>query len=189
LRAEIAAGSELGREVKALIDIGKFASDDLVNRIILSRIANEDCKEGFILDGYPRTVEQAEFLDKALRERMFPLPTVVFFDVPQDTLVGRIVTRQICPKCGRTYNELAVKPKVDGVCDGDGAALITRADDKEEIVRERLAIYEEVTRPVLSHYPPGRYIEISGDYTPAYVFEELTAVLGTMRLLCAWPQV
>ena len=188
LRAEIAAGSALGIKAKAVIDSGDLVTDDLVNEILVSRIRQPDCEPGMILDGYPRTVEQAHFLDTALKRCGFAEPVVVYFYVATDALVARMASRLICRKCGRTYNDLAVQPKVAGVCDGDGGELIRRADDREDVIRARLATYEDVTRPVLSHYPPGRYVEILGDETPGYVFEDLVAILGTMRTMSVWPR-
>jgi adenylate kinase len=178
LRAEIKAGSELGKAAQATIAGGGLVSDDIVNQILEARIAQPDCTRGFILDGYPRTVEQAEFLDAALGAKSIPRPVVLLFDVPADALIGRMTSRRWCPKCGRTYNILSVRPKSPGKCDDDGEALILRKDDREEVVRERLRTYDELTRPILAHY--SDYVNIHGDRSPAYIFEEITGILEPM---------
>lgn len=177
LRAEIAAGTPLGLQTKSIIAAGNLVSDDLVNQILRARISRPDCQNGFMLDGYPRTVDQAEYLDTVLAELGMPSPVVLHLDVPADVLVGRMVSRRNCPKCGRQYNTLSMKPKVDGICDDDGTPLATRADDREDIIRDRLKTYAEVTRPVLSHYPGDRYFQIPGERSTQYVFEEITDIL------------
>jgi len=177
LRGEIAAGTPLGLQTKSVIAAGNLVSDELVNQILRARISRPDCQNGFMLDGYPRTVEQAEYLDTVLAELGMPTPVVLHLDVPADVLVGRMVSRRNCPKCGRMYNVLTMKPKVDGICDDDGTALATRADDREDIIRDRLKTYADVTRPVLSHYPGDRYFQIPGERSTQYVFEEITEIL------------
>ncbi len=175
LRAEITAGSEFGKAAQATIATGGLVGDDLVNQILKSRIGQPDCARGFILDGYPRTVEQAEFLDAALRESSIARPVVLHFDVPKDALIGRMTSRRWCPKCARTYNILSVRPKRPGKCDADGEGLVVRKDDREDVFRERLRAYNELTRPILAHYHD--YHLIQGDLSPAYIFEEITAIL------------
>ncbi|HEY3837167.1 MAG TPA: nucleoside monophosphate kinase, partial [Bryobacteraceae bacterium] len=157
---------------------GGLVGDALVNQILKARITQTDCSRGFILDGYPRTVEQAEFLDTTLDALTIPRPVVLHFDVPMDALIGRMTSRRWCPKCGRTYNILSVRPKKPGKCDVDGEALVIRKDDREEVVRERLRTYNELTRPILAHY--ADYIHILGDRSPAYIFEEITGILEPM---------
>jgi adenylate kinase len=180
LRAEIAAKSALGLEAQSIIVAGGLVPDALVNRMLASRIERPDCVCGFTLDGYPRTVEQAEFLDQLLADRNLPPPMVIHLDVPADVLVGRMVSRRQCSKCGRMYNVLSIRPRKDGVCDDDGAPLVVRKDDREDVIRERLRTYEEVTRPVLNHYPSNRYFQISGDRSSAYIFEEITDILESV---------
>ncbi len=160
---------------QATIAAGGLVTDDLVNQILRARIGKSDCRRGFILDGYPRTVEQAEFLDLTLRARSIGLPLVLHFDVPTDALIGRMTSRRFCPKCGRTYNILSVRPKSPGKCDDDGEGLIIRKDDREDVFRERLRTYDELTRPILAHY--SDYHHIHGDRSPAYIFEEITGIL------------
>jgi adenylate kinase len=177
LRGEIAAGSELGRNVQAIMAAGGLVPDDMINAALASRIEKPDCTQGFMLDGYPRTVEQAEFLDGLLKGRGFDPPVVIHLDVPADVLVGRIISRRQCSKCGRMFNVLTDRPKVDGRCDDDGAPLVTRKDDQEDVIRERLRTYNEMTRPVIAHYPSERYFQIMGDRSQAYIFEEITGIL------------
>lgn len=181
LRGEIAAGSALGQSVQAIMAAGGLVSDDMINAALAARIEKPDCARGFMLDGYPRTVEQAEFLDKILAERGMAQPVVIHLDVPADVLVGRIVSRRQCSKCGRMFNVLTDRPKVDGVCDDDGAGLVTRRDDKEDVIRERLRTYNEMTKPVIAHYPSDRYFQIMGDRSQSYIFEEITGILESLN--------
>lgn len=179
-RAEMAAKTLLGQEAQAIVAAGGLVPDSLVNRMLCSRISQPDCARGFMLDGYPRTVEQAEYLDYLVAARNLPAPIVIHLDVPADVLVGRMVSRRQCSQCGRMFNVLSARPKVDGICDDDGAALITRRDDREDVIRERLRTYREVTRPVLNHYPGERYFQISGDRSANYIFEEVTRILESI---------
>jgi adenylate kinase len=180
LRAEIAAGTSLGREVQSIMAAGGLVSDDLINAALCSRIQQPDCGRGFMLDGYPRTVEQAEYLDNLLASRNLPPPIVIHLDVPADVLVGRMVSRRQCSQCGQMFNILSKRPKVVGRCDYDGAPLIMRQDDREHVIRERLRTYEELTRPVVAHYPSDRYFQISGDRSTPYIFEEITGILESV---------
>lgn len=175
LRGEIKAGTDLGKSAQAAISAGSLVSDELVNRILKTRITQSDCAGGFVLDGYPRTVEQAEFLDGSLTEMGIDKPVVLHFDVPADALIGRMTSRRWCPKCGKTYNILSVRPKKPGKCDDDGETLVIRKDDREEVIRERLRAYNELTRPILAHYHD--YYHIRGDRSPTYIFEEITGIL------------
>jgi adenylate kinase len=180
LRAEIAAGTPLGADAQSIIAAGALVPDALVNRILEARIERPDCAEGFMLDGYPRTVEQAGHLDILLAARGLPSPVVIHLDVPADVLVGRMISRRQCAKCGQMFNVLSKRPRVDGRCDDDGGELVVRKDDREDVIRERLQTYREVTRPVLAHYPSDRYFQISGDRSAPYIFEEITKVLEAM---------
>ena len=180
LRAEIAAGTTLGQQTQSIIAAGGLVSDDLVNAALCSRISKPDCANGFLLDGYPRTVEQAQYLDELLAKRNLPPPVVIHLDVPPDVLVGRMISRRQCSKCGKMYNVLSKRPKVAGRCDDDGAPLVTRKDDREDVIRERLRAYKELTRPVLGHYLGNRYFQISGDRSAPYIFEEITRILESL---------
>lgn len=179
LRAEIQAGTKLGEAARAMAS-GGLVSDDLVNAMLAQRVAQPDCRNGFLLDGYPRTVEQAGFLDRLIAERGLPKPIILHLDVPADALVGRLTSRRQCPVCGKIYNLLHQPPRKAGVCDDDGATLITRKDDQEDVVRDRLRTYEELTRPVLAHYQDRNYHQIRGDRSPGYIFEEITGILDPL---------
>jgi adenylate kinase len=159
---------------------GGLVSDDLINAALFSRIQQPDCQRGFMLDGYPRTVEQAEYLDNLLGARNLPAPIVIHLDVPADVLVGRMVSRRQCQECGQMFNILSKRPKIAGRCDDDGAPLIIRKDDHEDVIRERLRTYREVTRPVLDHYPSDRYFQIVGDRSTSYIFEAITGILESV---------
>jgi adenylate kinase len=177
LREEIKSGSALGNAAKSIMASGGLVGDDLVNRMLAERVSSPDSANGFLLDGYPRTVEQAEYLDGLLGQRQFQTPIVLHLDVPMDALVGRLTSRRQCPQCKRIYNLLHQPPREPGICDDDGTPLITRKDDSEEVVTERIRTYDEVTRPVLAYYQDRRYYQIRGDRSPSYIFEEITGIL------------
>jgi adenylate kinase len=177
LREEIKAGTALGNAAKSIMASGGLVGDDLVNRMLAQRVSSPDSAHGFLLDGYPRTVEQAEYLDRLLDERSFQMPIVLHLDVPMDALVGRLTSRRQCPQCKRIYNLLHQPPRTPGVCDDDGTPLITRKDDSEEVVTERIRTYDEVTRPVLAYYQDRKYHQIRGDRSPSYIFEAITGIL------------
>jgi adenylate kinase len=180
LREEIKAGSALGNAAQSIMTSGGLVGDDLVNRMLAHRVSSLDCAHGFLLDGYPRTVEQAEYLDDLLSARRFQTLIVLHLDVPLDALVGRLTSRRQCPQCRRIYNLLHQPPRVAGICDDDGALLVTRKDDSEEVVTERIRTYGEVTRPVLAYYQDRKYYQIRGDRSPGYIFEEITGILEPM---------
>jgi len=152
LRDAVKSGSELGKKVKDVMDRGALVSDDLLFDLVKDRLSKDDCANGFILDGYPRNIEQAKALDEILEALHKELTSVLFLDVPEEEVVRRISSRRVCPECGRVYNLISLKPKQDGVCDDDGTRLIQRDDDKEETVRERFRIYLEKTSPLIEFY-------------------------------------
>jgi len=153
-RAECKAGTELGKAACEILQKGGLVSDELVNQIVASRISRADCKEGFLLDGYPRTVPQAIRFAEVVRQKGLPEPLVIHLDVPDEALVTRLTARRQCPQCRHIYNAILAPPKMAGICDADGADLITRDDDKEETVRRRLRAYDELTGPILKWYGP-----------------------------------
>ena len=180
LRAEIRDGSPLGQAAQSIMASGGLVDDGLINKMLLSRVCHDDCSTGFMLDGYPRTVQQAEFLDSVLTKQSLPSPVVLHFDVPADALIGRMTSRRQCPKCSRVYNLLSEPPKVAGVCDDDAEPLVIRKDDQELVFRERLRMYDDVTRPVLAYYQDRKYYQIRGDRSASYIFEEITGILEPM---------
>ena len=177
LRAEIQAGTPLGEAARSVIANGGLVGDDLVNKMLEHRVSQPDCATGFLLDGYPRTLDQADYLDRLLVRLHDPNPLILHLDVPLDALLGRLTSRRQCPTCGRIYNLLHQPPKKKGICDDDGTPLVTRKDDQEDVVRERLKTYDALSRPVIAHYQDSNYHQIRGDRSPGYIFEEITGIL------------
>ncbi|HHQ47253.1 MAG TPA: adenylate kinase [Acidobacteria bacterium] len=152
LREEVRNKTSLGLKAKEIMDQGGLVSDEIVSAMILKRLDQEDCARGVILDGYPRTVEQAQVLDGILAELGRTLERVILVDVPDEEIVRRLGGRRSCPKCGKVYH-LIYSPPADGVhCDVDGAELVQRDDDKEEVIRQRLVQYHEKTQPLVDFY-------------------------------------
>jgi adenylate kinase len=176
-RAECKAGTELGRLACSVISSGKLVDDKLVNRLVEARITRPDCGRGFLLDGYPRTVPQAEEFGAVLRAAGLPAPTVIHLHVEEEVLVRRLTARRQCPRCHRIYNLQSKPPRQAGVCDDDNEPLITREDDQESIIRQRLAAYRELTGPVLGWYGEASVITIDGSMAPEEVTRAIDAVL------------
>jgi adenylate kinase len=152
LRGECKAGTELGKAASTIMAAGGLVGDDLINPMVANRIAQPDCARGFLLDGYPRTLPQAEYLALLLQQRRLRQPVAIHLDVAAGAIVARITSRRQCPSCSRIYNVLSQPPRTDGVCDDDGTALIRRQDDTEEVVVRRLKAYDEATGPVIRFY-------------------------------------
>ncbi len=164
LRAEVKAGTSLGREAKAVMAAGKLVSDDLIIDMLRNRLTRSDCKRGFILDGFPRTVPQAEALDAMLAEKQLGLDAVVLLKVDEDVLVERIAGRFSCAHCSAGYHEKFHPPAKQGVCDKCGGhEFVHRADDNEATVKQRFAAYNEQTAPILPYYKAkGRLYTVDG---------------------------
>ena len=177
LRGEVAAGSPIGREAKAVMEAGQLVSDDIITRMLGQRVEQPDAAKGFILDGFPRTVTQAGFLDGYLASRQLPPGRIIHLEVESDTLVARMSARRQCPVCGRIYNILHQPPKAKGLCDNDGTVLIRRKDDHQSIIRQRLKEYDQLTGPVLHHYQGPRVHSIDGDRPAERVFEDIAAAI------------
>ncbi|HWR52282.1 MAG TPA: adenylate kinase [Bryobacteraceae bacterium] len=162
-RQNVKEGTELGREVQAIMESGQLVSDALVNRIVEDRLAKPDCAGGFILDGYPRTVPQAEMLD-AMLVRLGKDKVVINLQVDYNIIVARIAARRSCPACGAVYNLASNPPKNEGVCDRDGVALIQREDDKEDVMRKRFDAYDAQTLPVIGFFRAHGYrvLDVTG---------------------------
>ncbi|MGO9921197.1 MAG: adenylate kinase [Isosphaeraceae bacterium] len=179
LRAAIQAGSKLGVEAKSYMDRGALVPDDLVVGIIRERIQAKDCAGGFVLDGFPRTVPQAEALDKMLAAAKSKLNAVVALDVTDQVVVARNTQRRSCPKCGTVYNLVNAPPKQAGVCDKDGTALVQRPDDQPEQIVKRMAEYREKTAPLVAFYrKQGQLLELDGDKPPDDVWRLLEKALS-----------
>ena len=180
LRAEVASGSDLGKEAKDVMESGGLVSDELIIAMISSRIDQDDCKKGFILDGIPRTTPQAEALDAMLTEKGLMIEHVIEMKVDDEAMVKRITGRFTCAECGAGYHDEFQKPKKEGVCDQCGGSEFTRrADDNAETVRARLQAYHEQTAPILSYYKEkGTVKSVEGMAGIDEVTEQLNAVLG-----------
>jgi adenylate kinase len=177
LRAEVDSGTPLGQEASAILAAGQLVSDEIVNRMLINRLSQPDCKNGFLLDGYPRTLPQAVFLDKQLIDMGFPAPTVLHLATPKSVLIERIASRRQCPQCGRIYNLLFKPPRRPGVCDDDGAKLVRRQDDTVEVVKARLDAYERQTTPIMVHYAGGDYHSVQANRPPAEIFRDIESIL------------
>jgi adenylate kinase len=152
LRTEMDSGSKLGNQVKDIVTLGKLVNDDLMNQIVKERLSKSDAVSGFILDGFPRTLNQAKSLDEILKSMGKQIDRVIYVDVPERVIVERLSARRMCPKCGRNYNMITDPPKADEMCDDCHVHLITRDDDKPETVKKRYEIYRELTSPVIAYY-------------------------------------
>lgn len=146
-RANIKAQTPLGVKVKAIIDSGSLVSDDLTFELVKDRLSQDDCKNGFILDGFPRTIPQAELLSS-----LVPEVAVVNFQIKDEIVIKRLSTRRVCKSCGANYNVLTLPPKKDGVCDKCGGEIIQRDDDKQESILHRMDVYREQTEPLINYY-------------------------------------
>ena len=178
LRAAVKEGTELGKQAKAVMDAGGLVSDEIIIGIVKERLTKDDCKKGFILDGFPRTVEQADALSKILEELGIKLTRVLNIHVPAEDLIERAVGRRICKKCGATYHVKFNPTQKDGICDNCGGDLYQRGDDNAETMGNRLAAYEKSTRPLIEYYQKaGIYTEIDGRKPIDKVTEELISVL------------
>lgn len=174
IRAQIKSGSELGNRVKAVVESGALVSDELVVELLKDRIAADDCKNGFILDGFPRTIPQAEAL-----EAIATIDVVLEIAVPDEKIIARMSGRRVCPACGATFHVENNPPKVEGICDLCGAQLITRPDDSADVVRQRLDVYHAQTEPLVEFYSrKGLVKTVNGDCDIAEVTRLVREALG-----------
>lgn len=173
-RANIKEGTELGITAKSYMDKGLLVPDELVVSIVKDRLSKEDCKDGFLLDGFPRTVEQAEALDSELLKMGIKLDKVVNIEADEDVLIQRVTGRRICKECGATYHIKNMPPKVEGVCDIDGGTLYQRDDDKVETVKTRIQVYLQQTQPLIDYYKnKGLLLDINGIRPIDDIFETI----------------
>ena len=181
LRAATASGSELGLRVKSVMDSGQLVPDGIIVDMIADRIAQPDCRNGFILDGFPRTLPQAQALDEMLAQRGLGLDHVIEFEVDEAALVARLAGRFNCQHCGASYHDRDSRPKVDGVCDVCGACeFVCRADDRPETVKERLEVYHRQTAPILPYYRARSTLRcVNGMAEIDAVSHEIEQILGS----------
>jgi adenylate kinase len=183
LRTRMQADDAFGAEIRSLMRAGRLVPDELVNRLVSERLAEPDAQSGVILDGYPRTLAQAGETVRMLGLAGM-LPVVVHLVVDYDRIVARLSGRRQCPVCGTLYSLSTNPPKVSGVCDLDGATLVTREDDREEVIRERLGEYDRQTRPILEFFSRSglRVVEVNGaDADPAIISQRICATLDSLR--------
>lgn len=174
LREAVEAGTEIGKKAKSIMDAGRLVSDDVVLGIISARVEQGDCENGYILDGFPRTVAQAEGLDAMLAEQGIELSHVFCLEVDEGTLVARQSGRLYAPKSGRVYHVVNNPPKVEGKCDTTGEELVKRDDDTEEVLRHRLSVYREQTAPVKDYYSARDMVQ---EFDGAQAVESVSAQL------------
>ena len=177
LRAECQGETVLGVALRSIIAAGSLVNDELVNDLVVHRVTQKDCEGGFILDGYPRTAAQADFLSRFVKGSALPEPTVIHLDVPTPVLVARLSSRRSCPVCGRTYN-LQKHPARVGRCDADGERLIARADDAAEVVSQRLEAYHKLSEPLIEYYQGANYHRVDGQCPPERIFDEIRGIIA-----------
>lgn len=178
-RANIKNNTELGQEAKKYMDQGLLVPDELTVKILLDRVAAEDCRNGYVLDGFPRTIPQAEVLNHALTEMGEKVDYAIDVDVPDENIINRMSGRRACLSCGATYHIVHIPPKTEGVCDRCGSELILRDDDKAETVKNRLHVYHEQTQPLIDYYTEkGVLRTVDGTKDMKDVFEEIVNILG-----------
>jgi adenylate kinase len=183
LRGNVKNETELGREAKRYMDAGDLVPDELIVAMAAERLQEDDARDGFILDGFPRTVEQANALDQMLAERGRRITAALLIDVPDEEAMRRISGRRTCVKHGHNYHVEFDPPKREGVCDQDGSRLIQRDDDTDEVVKNRLRVYHEQTEPLISYYDErGLMRRIDGTRSPADVNDHIRAVIATLRM-------
>lgn len=176
-RAECKAGTPLGKMACSILAKGGLVDDETVNGIVASRISRPDCVNGFLLDGYPRTLSQARHFSLLLDERGLPAPVVIHLHVPDEVLVARLTARRQCSQCLRIYNRLSQPSHVEGKCDVDGAPLVRREDDEESVILDRLKAYRQLTGPILDWYGPATVRTVDGSLAPNDVKQSIELVV------------
>ncbi len=182
LREAVAKGTELGKKAKEFMNRGKLVPDDIVIGIVKERLRQKDCERGFILDGFPRTIAQAEALDRIMTEMGKKIDAVINISVPEEEIVRRIVNRRICRKCGAIYHLIYDPPKKPGICDKCGGELYQRDDDREEVVRQRFAVYRKSTQPLIDYYrKKGILYEVDGTKDIESVKSDILSILEMLK--------
>ena len=178
-RAIIKNGTELGKKAKQYMDQGALVPDELTCDLVMDRIQQDDCKNGFVLDGFPRTIPQAEALDAALGKINEKMDYAIDVDVPDENIVNRMSGRRACLNCGATYHLISIPPKVEGICDRCGSEIVLREDDKPETVQKRLKVYHEQTQPLIDYYKnQGILKSVDGTQPMDEVFKAIVTILG-----------
>lgn len=177
-RANIKNGTELGKKAKGYMDAGQLVPDELTVALVLDRITQPDCEKGYILDGFPRTIPQAEALTESLSDRNEKIEYAIDVEVPDDNIIKRMSGRRACPKCGATYHIVYNAPKKEGICDNCGTQLVIRDDDKPETVLNRLNVYHTSTQPLIDFYKDqGVLHDVDGTKEMNAVFADITKIL------------
>ena len=178
-RANIKNGTDLGKKAKEYMDKGQLVPDELTVELLLDRVAKEDCKDGYVLDGFPRTIPQADVLDKELTKLSDKIDFAINVEVPDENIVRRMSGRRACLKCGATYHIEHIPPKQEGICDRCGSELVQRDDDKPETVQNRLSVYHEQTQPLITYYNGKNILKtVDGTKDMNDVFEDIVKILG-----------
>ena len=178
-RANIKNGTELGKKAKQYMDQGALVPDELTCDLVMDRIQQDDCKNGFVLDGFPRTIPQAEALDAALGKINEKMDYAIDVDVPDENIVNRMSGRRACLNCGATYHLISIPPKVEGICDRCGSEIVLREDDKPETVQKRLKVYHEQTQTLIDYYKNQCILKYVDGTKPMYeVFKAIVTILG-----------
>ena len=178
-RANIKNNTELGQKAKQYMDQGLLGPDELTCDLVMDRIKQDDCKNGFILDGFPRTIPQAEALDAALDKINEKMDYAINVDVPDENIVNRMGGRRCCLNCGATYHVVTIPTKVEGICDRCGSPVVLRDDDKPETVQKRLTVYHDQTQPLIDYYEKQSILKtVDGTKSMEAVFDDITAILG-----------
>lgn len=178
-RANLKAGTELGKKAKEYMDQGLLVPDELTCDLVMDRIGQEDCKDGFVLDGFPRTIPQAEALDAALAKINEKMDYAIDVDVPDENIVNRMSGRRACLNCGATYHIVSIPTKVEGICDRCGNKVVLRDDDQPETVKKRLDVYHEQTQPLIDYYKKQSILKtVDGTQPMEEVFGAIVEILG-----------
>jgi adenylate kinase len=177
-REEMEKNSELGQEVRRYVERGELVPDEVVNLVVKKRLSQDDCKKGFILDGYPRTLQQAEALEEILKELSLPLKKVINLVVSEEEIIRRLSGRRICRNCGAIFHIVNMPPKKEGICDYCGGELYQRDDDKPEAIRHRLAVYHKQTEPLIRFYEEkGLLVNVNCEVPLEQSVEEIVRIL------------
>lgn len=178
-RANIKNGTPLGKEAKEYMDQGLLVPDELTVKLLLDRVAKDDCQNGYVLDGFPRTIPQAEVLDSALAKLDENIDFAINVDVPDENIINRMSGRRACLDCGATYHVISIPPKAEGICDTCGSALVLRDDDQPDTVKNRLKVYHDQTQPLIDYYEAKGVLKtVDGTIPMEEVFAAIVAILA-----------